>query len=550
VPVFQRDTFTYRLFDGMEWSDEATVTLVQDVGDPILRSDSYTVALDTGPLGYAKLDVLGGPTLLVNDSFSTGIPLQAPLRAVAVAGRSHGLIVSPTHGTGSVGIAPLPGGLDDVIEIHDVVLGSDERIEDDGGFVFYTSSAGIAEFVYRIDYRTFDQAPGSAAHQSEYVSVLIGVTEVPEADSDGVPDSVEGGRLDGTGGDRNGDRNGDSIGDGLQPHVAALPSAVTGEYVVLESELGARLFGVSASVPASPLPAGVVMPLGSFDFFVTGLTPGGATNVTMILPPGVHPTTYFKFGRRLFDNPDTPKDETQPHWYEFEYNGHTGAQMVDSDFDGLTDRIVLHFVDGARGDDRGILGTWPDGVIRDPGGPAFFQLPPQVASVTINDGSGQRSMVSQLTVLFSNSVTVDSNAFQLWKVGASRPLDLTVSLAEQNGQTLAQLTFQGAHTFAGSLTDGSYRLVIRGDAIRDAEGSRLDGDRDGAAGGDAVEEFFRLFGDGDGDGDVDWRDAAAFATTLGKRSRDAGYLWYFDFNSSGRVGVEDLIRLVVGAIRH
>jgi hypothetical protein len=46
--------------------------------------------------------------------------------------------------------------------------------------------------------------------------------------------------------------------------------------------------------------------------------------------------TYHKFG-------PTPASPV-PHWYEFLYDGSTGAE-----FDG--GRIILHFVDGGRGDD-------------------------------------------------------------------------------------------------------------------------------------------------------------------------------------------------------
>jgi hypothetical protein len=53
------------------------------------------------------------------------------------------------------------------------------------------------------------------------------------------------------------------------------------------------------------------------------------------------------------------------------------------------------------------------------------------------------------------------------------------------------------------LVDGEYRLTI--------SGSQLNIDANGAAHGvDAVDEFYRLFGDADADGDVDSQDSDRF----------------------------------------
>jgi hypothetical protein len=53
-------------------------------------------------------------------------------------------------------------------------------------------------------------------------------------------------------------------------------------------------------------------------------------------------------------------------WFDFTFDGTTGAEI-------LSDRIVLHFVDGGRGDDDGAA----DGTIRHVGGPAIeTAIPP------------------------------------------------------------------------------------------------------------------------------------------------------------------------------
>ncbi|MEJ2143702.1 MAG: right-handed parallel beta-helix repeat-containing protein, partial [Acidobacteriota bacterium] len=65
------------------------------------------------------------------------------------------------------------------------------------------------------------------------------------------------------------------------------------------------------------------------------LAPGSAVTLTVNLADGVEATTWYNFG-------PTPDDPTE-HWYEFLFDGTTGAEI-------LEDRILLHFLDGARGD--------------------------------------------------------------------------------------------------------------------------------------------------------------------------------------------------------
>ena len=67
----------------------------------------------------------------------------------------------------------------------------------------------------------------------------------------------------------------------------------------------------------------------------------------------------------------------------------------------------------------------------------------------------------------------------------------------------------------------------------------LDGDADGAAGGNRVDSVYRLFGDSDGDRDVDGADRDLFRSAFRQSSGDAGYLWYFDFDGDGDVDGRD-----------
>ena len=168
-----------------------------------------------------------------------------------------------------------------------------------------------------------------------------------DIDGDGVDNSVEDGAPNG------GDGNNDTIPDNLQLNVTSLPNAFNGRYVTLESPAGTLLQNVAAIANPSPsdVPAGVAFPVGHFSFEVVGLTPGSATTVTMTLPPTVTLTSYHKFGGE-------PGNAT-PHWYDFVFDGTTGAQIAGN-------VVTLHFVDGARGDSD----LTANGVVVDPSGPS------------------------------------------------------------------------------------------------------------------------------------------------------------------------------------
>lgn len=160
--------------------------------------------------------------------------------------------------------------------------------------------------------------------------------------------------------------------------------------------------------------------------------------------------------------------------------------------------------------------------------------PARIESVVVNDGSAQRSMVNSVTVTFDGAVTIDAGAFQLSRQDGSL-VDLAAYVSDVNGQTVAVLTFTGSEIVAGSLADGSYTLIVRADSVHDRFGRQLDGDGDGAAGGNRVDGLHRLFGDSDGDGDTDHADLDAMLSTFLKRQGDAGFLWYFDANGDGVV---------------
>ncbi len=176
-----------------------------------------------------------------------------------------------------------------------------------------------------------------------------GLGDACDGDNDGVDDDTE------DGAPNDGDGNNDGIPDSDQDNVTSLVSS-NGDYVTIVAPEGTELVGVAATDNPSPddTPPGAEFPAGFLAFEVHGLEIGGAIELQIIvdLPEGVVFNSYWKYG-------PTPDDPT-PHWYEFMFDGTTGAEIDDN-------VITLHFVDGLRGD--GDLTA--DGIITDPGAPAF-----------------------------------------------------------------------------------------------------------------------------------------------------------------------------------
>jgi hypothetical protein len=213
---------------------------------------------------------------------------------------------------------------------------------------------------YSIRVRSTDSANNS--FEQTFVVGISDIVELPP-DDDGVSDTTE------DAGPNNGDGNHDGTPDSQQANVTSLPNSANGSYVTLASPTGTSLAEVSAINNPSPTdsPAGVSFPIGFLDFTIDNVASAGATTLTLFLPDGVTANTYYKYGPTA-DNPT-------PHWYEFLFDGTTGAE-----FDDVENTITLHFVDGGRGDDD----LTANGVIVDPGAPAFT---PSSLSATLTDGN-------------------------------------------------------------------------------------------------------------------------------------------------------------------
>lgn len=166
--------------------------------------------------------------------------------------------------------------------------------------------------------------------------------------------------------------------------------------------------------------------------------------------------------------------------------------------------------------------------------------PPVVEKIHYNGGGVQRSMVTSLTVTFSEAVQLDHGAIQIKKLGVDGgPIAIRIAKSEVQGRSVFTVTFSGSLAPGGSLSDGNYRLTIRGDRIRDLAGTALDGDRDGVAGGNARDDFFRLFGDSDGDRDVDADDRTQFRAWRKKSEAGVGYHYMFDADRDRDIDATD-----------
>ena len=122
----------------------------------------------------------------------------------------------------------------------------------------------------------------------------------------------------------------------------------------------------STSNPSpSDAPERTTFPIEFLDIDIPQITLGGNTAVTLFLPQDSPTNAYWHYGK-------TAANPT-PHWYNFLYDpiSKTGAVFKDLNGDGQNE-IILHFVDGQRGDDD----LAANGRISDPGAPAYSSNPP------------------------------------------------------------------------------------------------------------------------------------------------------------------------------
>jgi len=182
-------------------------------------------------------------------------------------------------------------------------------------------------------------------------------------DNDGVSDKEE------NSGPNGGDGNYDNIPDSLQSNVSLLALENGTDYVAIETPPGTSIKNCKAVIdpPNNNYPPDIDFLYGFFTFNVEGINIGGATSITFYFPSGFSFNTYSKYG----PTPDDPID----HWYDFIFDGLTGAKINESS-------ITLHFVDGMRGDDD----LTENGIIADIGGPGIKSTIPSETDSNQFDG--------------------------------------------------------------------------------------------------------------------------------------------------------------------
>ena len=222
----------------------------------------------------------------------------------------------------------------------------------------------------------------SAITDNHNISVSFNGTD---SDNDGIPDIEEfGPQLD----NPNYDGNNDGIPDYLQDNVASFYTFGNSGYITLSVPEGQVLSNVKAEDIPQDEPQGADFPFQFVNFIIKNVAPGASTTATIQLPEGTVVNAYYKFG-------PTP-DNTTPHWYNFMYDGETGAEISNN-------IITLHFVDGLRGDDD----LTADGQISDQGGPARLPMA-DVAPSSYNFGTSMVGTASPIqTFVVSNKGVIN-----------------------------------------------------------------------------------------------------------------------------------------------
>jgi hypothetical protein len=190
-------------------------------------------------------------------------------------------------------------------------------------------------------------------------------------------------------------------GDYAFPYIVELPNPAGAGLITISGPPNTWVTAEVTAVADPAPPGSLQFPFGFISFTVVGQYPGAllpraAMDVTITLPAGTTATNYYRYG-------PTPGNST-PHWYNFLYQqqtegedaGTTGAVI---DPNGT---IVLHLVDGGRGDDD-LSGN---GIIFDLGGPAIGnidQLPTLgIDSVTVTKPASGTTQAVFTVALSSN----------------------------------------------------------------------------------------------------------------------------------------------------
>ena len=307
------------------------------------------------------------------EEISSGVTV-APWQSVPFVTRLHRLTVAATpSGAGSV-------------------TGNDGHIDCGSNceWSYYCPGAQVELTAYAADGMTFlgwdgalsgkDNPASLAMNEDKRIVACFGVQSGNgDTDGDGVPDASESGP---GGDDPSYDGNENGVPDYQEASAVSLPAASGDAYATLAAPNGSGLELDEATAIGNPspgnLPDGIEFPYGFFGFRTTTPSPGGCTGIALYLPRNETIDTYYKYGR-------TP-DDPIPRWYEFLYDGRTGANIF---HENENTRIVLHLCDGERGDDDRTI----DGQIVEPGGSGHCPATAKPHSFADRMGRGSPSLV-------------------------------------------------------------------------------------------------------------------------------------------------------------
>jgi hypothetical protein len=142
--------------------------------------------------------------------------------------------------------------------------------------------------------------------------------------------------------------------------------------------------------------------------------------------------------------------------------------------------------------------------------------------------------IDQIKVTFSEDVIVGYE-------------DLTVTGGDGVQNTIREFTYDiDTRTAVWTLTKplGSSSVTVRLGSVVDLNGTALDGDADGRAGGRFRSEYHLLPGDVDQDGRVDLADVASAKAHQSSDLSDAGYSLSHDVNGDGQINESDLVLIM------
>ena len=162
-------------------------------------------------------------------------------------------------------------------------------------------------------------------------------------------------------------------------------------------------------------------------------------------------------------------------------------------------------------------------------GQAFTNPYPVVILHTVNDGSTQRSVVTNLALTFNTNVSLVTSNLVLRHLQNGNIHPTNFALAYDTLSNKATFTFPGLP--GRTLPDGNYIASLLANTVSNAAGQHLDGNNDGQPGDPYVFDFFRYFGDWNGDRDVDFLDNYWFQKS---READAPIPLRSIFDDNGR----------------